>query len=88
MTGYSQLQQPCCWFEWQSANSELSTARAKQYQIFQNTMFREDNTCHFYAIDDVKYWQSTELEVAEQYLHDEQQALAVMLSAIVGAKTC
>jgi len=79
---------PCCWLEWQAADSELSTARANQYQAFQNALIANNEDCCYYAVDDVKFWQSTELEIAEQYLADEQQALLALFKRTMGAKTC
>ena len=86
--GLSSIHQPSCWLEWQGANSELSAARAKQYQMFQENLTHKNNNSTFYAVDDVKYWQSTELEVAAEYLLEEQQALVRLLSAIAGVNAC
>jgi len=86
--GLSPIKTPCCWLEWQVPNNELSPARAKHYQTFQGVCASIDDPCHFYAIDDVKYWQSTELELAPQYLATEQQAIKRLLTSIVAEKIC
>jgi exosortase A-associated hydrolase 2 len=88
IAGLSLINQPCCWFEWQAAHSELSIARTKLYQMFLAALASEKGQCHFYAIDEVKYWQSTELEVATQYLVSEQHGLAALCSEIAGVKGC
>jgi len=80
----STIKQACCWFEWQATKSDLSPARAKLYQRFKEVLASENSPCHFYAIEDVKYWQSTEFEIAKQYLLDELHGLTTLLPAING----
>lgn len=88
VTRLSQIKQSCCWFEWQAAKSELSAGRVKHYQMFQSAFVNEGDSCLFYAIDDIKYWQSTELEVATEYLATEQQAVMQLLTSIAAKKSC
>ncbi len=65
----------CIWFEWLTSGSELSPSRIKQQQgvelICQKT--------EFLMVDDVKYWQATELQLAPQFLQHEQQAILQLL---------
>lgn len=87
LTELTSVQLPCCWLEWQATHSELSTARVKQYQSFQG-IISANHHCSYSAIDESKFWQSTALEIAQQCLDNEQQALITLLSAITRAKTC
>lgn len=96
----STIKQPCAWFEWQAADMELSTARAKLYHYFQSVLNKdkdkykgnrsdnENTDGDYYAVNDSKYWQSTELEVATDYLNKEQQALVSLCAVIAGAGRC
>jgi exosortase A-associated hydrolase 2 len=84
----SAIKQPYYWFEWQAINSELSMARANQYQKFLDIHLSGKNDNHFIAIDDIKYWQSTELEIAGKYLEAENSSLSNFITSVIGGKAC
>lgn len=71
----SKFDLPCIWFEWLSLDSELTSSRIKQQQTFQAIC--QHTTLNL--IDDVKYWQAIELQLAPQCLQQEQQAILQLL---------
>ena len=56
----------CYWFEWQEKAEALSPSRLKQ-QAFAN----KSNKLFIHQIDDVKFWQATELQIAQFFLTQE-----------------
>lgn len=70
------------WFEWQSNFDELSPARAKQQTQF---IDKYPNT-FITTIDDVKFWQATELQVSSILLTQEKLTFAQLISAQRGCK--
>lgn len=56
------------WFEWQTQSEVLSPSRIKQQQAFAN----KNNPLYLHQVDDVKFWQATELQVAQSFLTQEQ----------------
>jgi|GEM_PF-3802462 len=79
---------PYYWLEWQVAGNELSIARAKQYQAFQGIISLESSEANYSTIDDIKFWQSSELVVAERYLELESKALTALFSIVQKGKAC
>lgn len=74
---------PAYWLEWCHKDEELPLSRAKQQALFSSI-----NTPHVYTtIDDVKFWQSTELEISVKLIDFEQQTLQALLSDALGTKS-
>ena len=73
----AQITVDCYWFEWQNQQEELSLGRAKQQQVAVN----KSNHLVIEQVDDVKFWQATELQLAQSFLIKEQQAFAKVVSA-------
>jgi len=65
----------CSWFEWLNASNELAPSRIKQQQALQ-LIYRQTE---FVMVEDVKYWQATEFQLAQQFLQKEQQAISKLL---------
>lgn len=65
----------CTWFEWLTPGNELTPSRVKQKQGFQLTFPQTE----FVMIDDDKYWQSTELQLAQQFLQLDQQEISQLI---------
>ncbi|PKI17791.1 hydrolase 2, exosortase A system-associated [Colwellia sp. 12G3] len=57
----------CYWFEWQSPSEELSLSRLKQQQGVEH----KNSKLRVEQVDDVKFWQSTELQIAQAFLRKE-----------------
>jgi exosortase A-associated hydrolase 2 len=76
----SKINLPCSWFEWLSVGSELTPSRKKLQQAFQVNC----QPTEFVAVDDIKFWQTTELQLAKKFLQQEQQ---VMLQQLAQYKT-
>jgi exosortase A-associated hydrolase 2 len=55
------------WFEWQEKSEVLSPSRIKQ-QVLAN----KHHKLSIQQVDDVKFWQATELQVAQSFLTKEQ----------------
>ena len=72
---FSKSSTPCYWLEWSEQAAGLPLARLKQQQAFS----AKNKHTHCVCIDDSKFWQSTELEVAPHYIDFEQQALLSLL---------
>lgn len=64
----------CYWFEWQGASEELSPGRLKQQQVLAN----KNNKLTVTPVDDVKFWQATELQLAKSFLIQEQQLFSLL----------
>lgn len=62
----------CIWFEWLTPGNELTPSRVKSKQDFQ-LAFPQTK---FVMIDDDKYWQSTELQLAQHFLQQDQQEIS------------
>jgi len=62
----------CTWFEWLTPGNELTPSRVKKKQDFQLTFPQTK----FVMIDDDKYWQSTELQLAQHFLQQDQQEIS------------
>jgi exosortase A-associated hydrolase 2 len=58
----------CYWFEWQKKSEELSPSRSKQQQAVAN----KNNKLLVQQIDDVQFWQASELKIAQSFLRQEQ----------------
>lgn len=58
----------CYWFEWQKKSEELSPSRSKQQQAVAN----KNNKLLVQQIDDVKFWQASELQIVQSFLRQEQ----------------
>jgi len=65
----------CTWFEWLSSGIELTPSRLKQLQAFQLILPQTE----FVMVDDVKYWQATELQLAQKFLQQEPQIILQLL---------
>ncbi|KGJ97332.1 hydrolase 2, exosortase A system-associated [Colwellia psychrerythraea] len=65
----------CYWFEWQAASEELSPGRVKQQQA----LTKKNSGLSIKKVDDGKFWQASELQIADSYLRQEQ----VIFSQIV-----
>lgn len=76
----------CTWFEWLTTDCPLAPSRLKQQQgiqaIFQQT--------EFIMFDDIKYWQSTSLELSQHFLNAEQQVISKLLESykLSGQTSC
>ncbi len=57
----------CYWFEWQEKSEALSPSRVKQQQGLAN----KNNKLQVQQVDDVKFWQATELQIAQSFLTQE-----------------
>lgn len=66
----------CIWFEWFDVSTEMILSRTKQLSILRKSL---ENTA-IKMIPDVKYWQATELQIAEQFLKCEQEVLTHWLN--------
>lgn len=66
----------CYWFEWQHQREELGPSRAKQQQVAAN----KNNNLIIEQVNDVKFWQATELQLAQSFLTKEQQVFAKLAS--------
>lgn len=64
------------WFEWQATDEELSPGRVKQQASFVS----KNNKCHIQQVADVKFWQATELQVAQLFLTQEQLVFSQLLT--------
>lgn len=62
----------CYWFEWQGKSEELSSGRVKQQQVVGN----KSNKLLIQQVDDVKFWQATELQIAQSFLTQEKRIFA------------
>lgn len=65
------------WFEWQKNSEDLSPGRIKQQQALAN----KNTKLIIQSVDDVKFWQATELQVAHGFLSQEKLAFAQLLAA-------
>jgi len=61
----------CYWFEWQAKLEALSPGRAKQQAVV-----NKSNKLLVQQVDDVKFWQATELQIAQSFLTQEQRIFA------------
>jgi exosortase A-associated hydrolase 2 len=73
---------PCTWFEWLTSGSQLTPSRIKQQQAFQQ-IYQQVEVVMF---DDNKYWQAIELQLAPQFLTQEQQAILQLIANHQGAR--
>ncbi|WP_138140217.1 hypothetical protein [Colwellia psychrerythraea] len=72
------------WFEWQAQSEELSPSRIKQQQALAN----KNNKLLVQQVDDVKFWQATELQIAQSFLTQEQLIFSQLaFSILVLSKT-
>ncbi|GAA0823793.1 hypothetical protein GCM10009111_33980 [Colwellia asteriadis] len=76
LTQYESIDKHCHWLEW-SDSDQLPMARAKQQQLFSTKS--SDSSLTVSAINDVKFWQSTELTLSEKMLSFEEQTLRNLL---------
>jgi len=67
----------CYWFEWKNASEELNPGRIKQQELLAN----KNNKLVIQATDDVKFWQATELQIAQSFLAQEQLVFTQLLSS-------
>lgn len=67
----------CYWFEWQEKSEELSSGRVKQQQVAAN----KNSKLLVEQIDDVKFWQATELQIAPSFLTQEQRVFSQLVSS-------
>ncbi len=58
----------CFWFEWQEKSAELSPGRVKQQQALAD----KNSQLFIQEVDDVKFWQASELQIAQSFLTQEQ----------------
>jgi exosortase A-associated hydrolase 2 len=77
----------CYWFEWQEKSEVLSPSRIKQ-QVLAN----KHNKLFIQQVDDVKFWQATELQIAQSFLMQEkslfsQLTLSTSTSTSVSSET-
>ena len=72
---------PCkfYWFEWQLIDEVLSPSRAKQQKIL-SSKNSKINQVACYNIDDVKFWQATELKIAQSFLVQEELIFTQLVS--------
>ena len=74
----------CHWFEWLEKSAELSPGRIKQQQAIAD----KNNKLSIQYIDDVKFWQASELQVAQCFLSQEQRIFSQLaLSQLSSSKT-
>lgn len=66
----------CYWFEWQAATEKLTAGRLKQQQ----TMMSKSYNLFIEKVDDVKFWQATELQLAQLFFLKEQQVFSKLAS--------
>lgn len=71
----------CYRFEWQEKSEVLSPSRIKQ-QVLAN----KHNRLFIQQVDDVKFWQATELQIAQSFLTQEQ-SLFSQLSLSTSSET-
>ena len=64
------------WFEWQNPSEELSPGRVKQQQVFAS----KNNKLHVQQVAELKFWQATELQIAQSFLTKEQLAFSQLLA--------
>lgn len=62
----------CYWFEWQAKLETLNPDRAEQ----QKAVVNKRKKLLVQQIDDVKFWQTTELQIAQSFLTQEQRIFA------------
>jgi len=67
----------CHWFEWKVPSEELTPGRMKQQQAF----FHKNNALAIHQVDDIKFWQATELQIAQSFLIDEKLAFTQLCSS-------
>ena len=77
---------PCTWFEWSTSGGELTPSRMKQQQAFR-AAFQQVTVV---MLEDSKYWQATELQLAPQLLQQEQDIVLQLIASdkTVEKKTC
>lgn len=66
----------CYWFEWQGRLDKISAGRLKQQQALAG----KNNKLTISHIDDIKFWQATELQVAPAYLTQEKLTFVQLLA--------
>jgi len=72
------------WFEWQAQSEELSPSRIKQQQALAN----KNNKLFLQQVDDVKFWQAAELQIAQSFLAKEKLIYSQLsFSKLVLSKT-
>ena len=62
------FQLDCYWFEWQEKSAELSPGRVKQQQALAD----KSSQLFVQQVDDVKFWQASELQISPSFLMQEQ----------------
>lgn len=67
----------CHWFEWQKKSEDLSPSRIKQQEAVAN----KNNKLFVQKIDDIKFWQVSELQVAQSFLKQEQLVFIKLASS-------
>ena len=72
---FEQCDAHCYWFEWQRTEEKGLPGRVKQQQAFAQKVNQLDTL----SITDIKFWQATELQLAEEFLTQEQQLLTQLV---------
>ena len=72
-------QASCYWFEWLKSEDKISPGRIKQQQAFAQKMAQLD----MLSIADKKFWQATELQLADDYLAQERQVFAQLVKGLI-----
>ena len=74
----------CHWFEWLEKSAELTPGRIKQQQAIAD----KNNKLSIEYVDDVKFWQASELQIAQCFLSQEQRIFSQLaLSQLSSSKT-
>jgi exosortase A-associated hydrolase 2 len=77
LTKLSDINSNCHWFEWQTSLEGLSLGRTKQQQTFAS----KSTGLTIHQVDDLKFWQATELQIAKLFLIQEKSVFTQLCSS-------